>query len=164
MGRRGKGRLRGALVAPLEAVGEVSGDLVPQARSRGRKGGSTVDHGGERAVGDLDALRRIEGGTLALGDDEGDRVADMADALACQRVARRGQQRVEHLHGRYARQRADAVRAQIGLGEDAAHARDQPGRSCVDALDHGMRVRRAQHVRMELAGDGQIVEQSGRVR
>ena len=103
MGRRGKGRLRGALVAPLEAVGEVSGDLVPQARCRGRKGGSTVNHGGERAVGDLDALRRIEGGTLALGDDEGDRVADMAHALACQRVARRGQQRAEHLHGRYAR-------------------------------------------------------------
>ena len=33
-------------------------------------------------------------------------------------------------------------------------------RSCVDALDQGMRVRRAQHVRMELAGDGQIVDEA----
>ena len=46
VGRRGKRRLRGALVAPLEAVGEVSGDLVPQARCSRRKGSGSVDHGG----------------------------------------------------------------------------------------------------------------------
>ena len=97
---------------------------LPGASSQiaGRTGGErghTVDDGRQRLVIDLDQLGCFARNVLAVGHDEGHRIADMAHAALRQRRPRRHDQRLDRRH---AGQRAEAVGGEIGRRVDAVHA------------------------------------------
>ena len=77
--------LDGLLVAGMEVEEDVAGGAVPDLRSAGRDGGIDIGHRRQRV--DLEdyslggVLRPVPG----LGDDDGDRISDMAHAADGQR-------------------------------------------------------------------------------
>ena len=60
-------------------VEHVGADVLEQRREGGVSRLVHRDHGVERLVVDLDRVPRILGQVAALGDDEGDRITDVAD-------------------------------------------------------------------------------------
>jgi hypothetical protein len=65
----------------LEGEGLVAGVVGPHFRRIGRERGLGGDRGGERLVIDRDQLGRVLRLVRGFGDDEGDGVADIADAI-----------------------------------------------------------------------------------
>ena len=139
----GKRRVDRRLVADLVKEGFVAGVVVPHRRRAGgerRRGG---DHRGQRLVVDLDQLGRVLGLVQRVGDDEGDRVADIAHALLRKQRLRadkgRGAVAAPARHARQQRaepaaradRRRSAPRARrvrpcaraTSIGADRAHAR-----------------------------------------
>ena len=140
-------RLRHGLgVALGEVEGEIARRLLPDRGRAGGERGHAVDDGGQRLVVDLDQLGCFARDLLAVGHDEGHRIADMAHAALGQRRPRRHDQR---LHRRHAGQRAEAVGGEIGCRVDAVHAGQRRAPRNVDPLDERMGVRRAQHVAVQ---------------
>ncbi len=146
-------------VAPLPVEAGVVRRLVPDLRGAVLDRVRDGDHGGKLLVVDLDQLGGVARLVTGLGDDDGDRVADMAHAP-------QGQRRVRRLdHGRAvprldqpaAGQAADLVGGHVGAGEDAGDPRGLPRRRGVDAADARVRVRRAQDVGVELVGPVDVV-------
>ena len=134
------------VVALAEVEGEIARRLVPDRRRAAGQRGRAVDHRGQRLVVDLDQLGRLARDLLAVGHDEGHRIADMAHAALGQCQPRRHDQR---LHRGHAGQRADPVGREIGRGVDAVHAGKRRGPRNVDPLDERMGVRRAQDMAVQ---------------
>ena len=101
---------------------------------------------GQRLVVDLYELGRFARDLLAVGNDEGHRVADMAHAAHGQRRPRRHDQR---LHRRHAGQRPESVGGEIGSRVNALHAGQRRAPRNVDPLDERMGVRRAQNMAVQ---------------
>ena len=101
---------------------------------------------GQRLVLDRDQLGRVLRLVQGLGDDEGDRIADIAHPLLRQQRLRADKgRRAVLLAARDQRpQRAEAAPLELGAGQHREH----PGRGArllgVDRDDPGMRMRRAQ--------------------
>ena len=80
LGESGVGRL---LVAEHQAEGVVAGRVVvPHLHRVGLGGVLDVDQRRQRLVVDLDQFGGVAGLRQGLGDDKGDPVADVADAVA----------------------------------------------------------------------------------
>ena len=149
-------------VAHLEHVGDVVGAFVPDGRAagvgcRGRRGDR-----GQRIVVDRDqfgGVLRLRGG---LGDDQRDRVADVAHAAAREAGVRRREHR--RAVGAFAlkrhRRRAETVRGDVVAGEDRKHAGRCDRSYGIDGADRRMRVRRAQDVGVRLAGQVHVVDEA----
>ncbi len=84
-----EGRVRGALRPSRTGEGDVGVELRPDQRRAVFQGALHVDHGRQRIVVDLDRLRCHLRVIERVGDDERDRIADMADGVeAKQRMPR----------------------------------------------------------------------------
>ena len=138
----------------------LPGRFVPQSRRAIAKRRGRVDHRRQHAVVDRDELGGVARELARFGDDERDRVADMAHPLGGEREARRHDQRVDRRDLRDARQRADPVGGEIGGGEDAVNPGQRICRRRVDTGDLGMAVRRADDDGMELAENVDVVDKA----
>ena len=142
-------------VSLVQVEGEIARRLLPDRGGAVGERRHAVDHGRQRLVIDLDQLGRRARDLLAVGDDEGHRVADMAHAALSEGRPGRHDQR---LYRRHAGQRTEAVGSQIGGRVDAVHAgKRRPSRN-VDPLYERMSVRRAQHVAVQAGWNGDVVD------
>ena len=151
-----RGLERGAhrrLVAARPAEADVAGRGLVQLRRAARLRGARVGDRRERLVVDGDALGGVGRRVARLRDHRRHRLADMADAAARQRVARR----LRHL---LSVTRADdperphrqhAVRRHVGAGEHRDDAGRGGCRRHVDRADAGMGMGRAHQHAVERA-------------
>ena len=101
-----------------------------------------AQHSGQRLVVDLDEAGGLHGGFRCLGSHRGDRIADKAhavdgeDGLVLEVDAR--------------------VQREIAASDDGADPGDGLGLLDVDAADNGVRVRRADDMRVEHPGELEI--------
>ena len=110
---------------------------------------SRVDVDVERVVVDDHGLGGVGGLLAGLGDDGGDRLADVADAVAGEQ--RPGDGRVER--------RRDRLQAEVGRREDADHAGHRRRLGRVDRRDRAVGDRRADVGDVGRAGElGDVVE------
>ena len=145
---------RGA-VALLEAERQVARHAVPHQRGAGCQRVGRLHHAGQGIVVHAHKLGRIPRRVRRLGDDEGDRLADVARAVGRQGEAGRHAHRpVGRRHGGRAGDRPQP--GQVGGGEHARHARQRPRRRRVDAAQLGVGVLRAHHVQDQRPGAGRI--------
>ena len=158
MRRLGKGGVGRSPVAGLEQVRDVVGAFVPD---RNFPFGSLrrIGHRGQNFVIDIDQLggvARLRGG---LGDDERDRLADIAHPPFGQPAMRPPEHRrpVRPLPLERHPHRAEPGRRQILAGIDRQHRRRRPRRRQVDRPDARVGVRRAQHKAVRLSRQADIV-------
>jgi hypothetical protein len=153
----GVGRVAVA-VAPFEA--EIAGRLFRQQRRAGGAGRGGGRHGGQRHVLDRDQLRRVLRLVARLGDDERHRLADVAHLVHSQeRLRLEGEGLAGDGIGLGAgAQRRESVGGDLGGGQHRQHARRGKRRRPIDAVDPRVRMRRAQHHRMDQPVERQIVE------
>jgi hypothetical protein len=129
-------------------------------------GGSLVERLGEIDVGglllivDLDRLGGVLGLVVAVGHHHRNGVADVTHGVDRHHRMRRRLVRlaVLVLDHPAANQAADLGVGDVLAGEDRDNARHRLGSGDVDALDFGMRMRRAQEVRAGRASERQIVD------
>ncbi len=155
----GEGGFGLRLVAAFIGVGDVVGILVPNSRRRwlgriGRRGDRR-----ERLVIDLDQLGGVLRLRQTLGDDNGDRVADITDPIDDQRrPLRRKHRRPVRLPAGHSRLgHGEPVGGVIGAGINGSYTRRRRGRARCERLDHRMRVRRPQEHRIELSRQISVV-------
>ena len=155
------GTLHGAgdrrLVAAAPDIADIAGRLVVQ-RALGAERLPGPDQGRQRPVANVDPLRRVVGRRPGLGQDRGDRLADMPHAAARQRPAGRLRHRRPVL-GRHlpeAGHGAHAVFRHIGAGQHGGGARHGQRRLRLDVEDFRMRMVGAQEAAMQRAEDGAI--------
>ena len=157
----GEGRVGRLLVAEHQAEGVVAGRIVvPHLGRVGLGGVLDIDHSRQRLVVDLDQFRGVAGLRQRLGDDEGDAVADVADAVVDD----------ERLEGAVALGRAEILRHQmrgecadllgdhVGAGQHQQHAGRGLGLGDVDLLDLGVGVRRQHVAGVQHAGQHDVVD------
>ena len=131
VGRRREGGVDLGGVAEMVVEDDVRGELVVEERRAGRRRLARV--GDRRQFLDLDRHRL--GGVARLrrrlGDDAGDRLADIAHAVARQRRMRRLRHRraVAILELEHRLHRTEPGRREIGAGVDREHARHGAWRS-----------------------------------
>ena len=122
------------------------------SRSTGASGaialnGSTM--AGSFLVVDVDRFRPVGGDVAVVGDDEGDLLVLEEHLL----VGEHGL----HVAGER-RHVVEAERLQVGGGEHGEHAGERLAPCCVDRLDPGVGVGRADEVAVEHAGQLQVVD------
>jgi len=141
----GKARIGRRFVADLPVEDQVARHIVVQERRAilQRAGGS--GHGRQFLIVDLDRLGGKARQRLALGDDDGDRFADMTHPGRGHRVPRADIHRVAVLgaDGPAGDDVADGISLQFGAGVNGDHAIHRKGRARIDALDLGMGMRAA---------------------
>jgi hypothetical protein len=152
VGRRGKSRSDGLPVSPLKPETEVSRRLVPDRRRVGQQRRCSLGDRVERPVFDRDPLGGVTRLIARLRDNQRHRITDMTHPPARQRITRRHDHRIDRTDLRDAGKGTDTVRPQIAIGEDPEDPAPLPRRRGVDPLDRGMRMRRPQHMGMELPG------------
>jgi hypothetical protein len=120
--------------------------------------GGVGDRGQDVEV-DVDQLGGILGLRQALGDDEGDRLPDIAHLPDRETEMRAPEHRraVRPLALQRHPHRADAGGDEVVAGIDRQDARRGLRRRQIDRADRGMRVRRAQHHGMGLAEQVDVV-------
>ena len=106
-------------------------------------GRQRIDHRFERRIFDLDQLGGILGDIAAVGDHQRHRLADIAHPLDRQRPLLH--RRLDHRHERIGQL------AHVIAGDDRPHALMRQRRRGIDAHDLGMRMRRADHMRLQRA-------------
>ena len=119
-----------------------------------------IDHRRQRLIVDRHELGGIARLRFGFGDDEGDMIADAANAIGQQhrtrgRKALRAAPGFRHEERRNA---ADLVGNSIGAGEHTDDARRRFRGSHVDAFDHRMRVRREHRHAIALARQHKIAD------
>ena len=134
-------------IAPAPVHADIARHLGGNLR---RTGGTRGGSGGDRRqwpVVDHHALGGIERLRARLGDDQRDRLADMAHLVARQQRLRREGEWLAGLHVGFHRRthRLQPVGSRILAGQHGQHAGHRARRRGVDPLDPRMRVRRAQH-------------------
>ena len=110
-------RLRGGLVAPAIAEGDVARRFVPD---RGRvifARAPQVGHGWQHVVFDGDQVERLDGQSAAFRHDTGDCVSHMPHPVAAERETLGHDKACGGVERRRTGQGADAVRIQIGGSE-----------------------------------------------
>ena len=144
----GESRFGPGAVAHLPVEDQVALDVIVDQRGAGLGRFVGADRVRPGFVVDLDQLRGILGLLQGLGDDQGDRIADVTDAALCQHRTRRvgARSAVAVVDRDEAGQIAVAGLLDVVAGQDQQDARRLAGRSGVDALDIGVGVRRAQHI------------------
>ncbi len=157
--RLGEGGLDILAVMALPMDAQVRAMLRPYEGRAGVVRAGEIDDRGQAIIFDFDQFGGVARLFEALGDDIGDRVADIAHHAARQHRAGRR----EHLaavparHLDLGRDLGDAVGVEILDREDAEHAgRPFCGRG-VDRHDMGVGVRRAQHMAIGLAWQVDVV-------
>ena len=165
--RHGERLLGRHFIAEHRIDEKIVGDLVPQRDRTRSQRALGIGHEGQRVVIDRDFLDRVERLVSGFGDDHGHRLADMAYLVGRQQhmaidhdlaAAGRGELHVVAGRGHGAvRDRPQSVGSAIGTGEDAQDARHGAGFCRSDTADARMRIRRAQHHRIGLARDIDIV-------
>src|SRR5262249_34528370 len=149
---------------------DVVRHFVPHyRRARTHRVLGMVDAGQDFVI-DHDRLCGVERLRHALRQHHGDRLADVAGLVRRQQQMRADEHRaaacgrklhvVSGLRQRIRRDGAEAVGEAVGAGENAEHARHRLGARGIDGADAGMRVRRAHHHRMCLAGEAEIVAEA----
>ena len=144
-------------VAEMKIERNVSRHVVIKKRSAFAHCFAGRHHGGQWIDVDLDRFGRVLGRKHRLGDDAGDRIADIAHLVFGERAAPRLFQRraVAALERHIAFERAVAL--EVSRGIDREHARHLAGRIGVDGADHPMSVAASHHHRISLAGQADIV-------
>ena len=150
LGRGGERRCDGGPVSPLKPEAEVSRRLVPDRRRPGQQRRRSIDHRVERPVFDRDPLGGVARQLAGFRDNQRHRIADMAYPPARQRKTRRHDHRIDRADLRDAGEGTDTVGAQIAFGKHPEHPTAVPRRRSVDPLDRGMRMRRPQHMSIDL--------------
>jgi len=152
---RGEGGVHRFALADLPVEGHVAGRLFVDRGSAAFESGHDVGHGVERFVVDGDPVGGVACEVAVLGDDDGHRVADVADRVGGDhRVRRRLEIRQQPADGHHAR---DAGGRDVARREHGENAGQGFGGGGVDAADAGMRVRTANDRGMRHALDLQVV-------
>jgi hypothetical protein len=154
----GEGRLGRRLVAALEQIGDVVRALLPDRVSAGGRVGGVGDRR-EYLVTDVDQLGGVLGLRQSFRDDEGDRLAYIAHPplgetemgapehrRAVRPLALKRHPHPAHIRG-----------GEVIAGVDRQHPGRGLRRGHIDPTDRRMRMRRAQHIGMGLAGQIEIV-------
>ena len=155
----GQGRVRRRLIAELPVKGRVIGHVVEQLRrALGRRLGCRDDrvqnfvlHGHQ-----LGGVRSL---LAALGQDDGDRVADVAHLGRSQhRMGRllHGVATLE-IHLPAAGQAADASGFEVGTCENGDHAIGCGCGRCIDVIDRGVGMRAAHERRKGRVRQGNVI-------
>jgi len=146
----GERRVDGGLVAQRPRVALVAGCLFVDLRRAGFERGNTVHHRRQHLVVDIDQLRGVLRLVRRLGDDQRDRVADVAHLALRQHRMRR----LVHRLAVGARDEPAARQAvhplEVGPGEHGDHPRRGLCLRGVDLADLCVGVRRAQEVRVRV--------------
>ena len=157
MGGLGEGRFDRFGVAIVIIERHIARHVVVELRCAGLGCGFRRGDGRQRFDIDNDRFGGVLGRVHGLGDDEGDRIADIAHLADRQRFA----QRLLHRRAVAIVERHDAferaVALQIGGGIDAEHAGHFARRLGVDGADDAVGVLAAHHHRIGLAGQGDVV-------
>ena len=132
--RRFRHRRRSIAAGEFADGQHIRAGLVVQQRRVLRGGGLGVDKRGKRLEVDLDPLGRILGEGAALRQNRGDRLADIADLAAGERVV---VGRVVTRHPRGRPHRAGQP-LQLGGREDRGHPRHRRGGLGADGCNPGM--------------------------
>ena len=144
--------LGGLLVSQVPLIdGVARRDLVDLRRAVCLRLGR-IDHRGQQLIIDLDLLGGVPGLRQRLGENDGDRVADVVRLAVRERRMRR------HLHRRAvlgrdhpaANEIADLVARKLGAGEHREHARHFGRGGAVDRFDPRVGVGRAQEIGVAL--------------
>ena len=155
-----EGPLGRRLVAERPLEGEVARDLVPHlGRPRGDRR-RRPRHRRQRRVVDRHGLSGIARTMGGLGDDQRDRVTDVAHPVDGKRPARRIGALAAVLVGDLGgtRDRPKAGGTIVRTGQHREHARHRHRPTHVDALDPCMRVRRADEAGIGLLRQGEVVD------
>ena len=161
----GESRIDRGLVAERDRDPDIAARaLLPDFRRRGLRGLLEIDQRRQKFVVHRNELGGVARLRLRFGDDEGDAVADAADAVGEQNRARgrktgRPAPGVRHEERRNA---ADLVGRGIRAGEHAKHTRRGFGCSGIDPLDDRMRVRREHRNAVALPRQRQISDELSR--
>ncbi len=151
--RLGEGAARGFLIADGGLESEIARPIRPDLRGAGFERRHGADHVRQRLPVDGDGLGGVFGLGERVGNDEGNGVADVADDIARQNRIRRHDDR--HV-GDHARRRQ---RSKIGhvLGcQQQPHAGHRPYFTEVADAESRVRVRRAQHDRVQTSGRREV--------
>ena len=143
---------------PGPVHGEIAGRLLPQLRRALGLRRAHGNHRVERLVVDLDQVGGVLRRKAGLGDHHRDGLADIHHALARKCASVRHIELAAAAAGkrRMTRHAADAGRVNVRAGQDCEHAAHLLRRVGVDAVDAGVRVRRAHEGGGDLAGFGGI--------
>jgi hypothetical protein len=130
-------------LAPVELERDIALRLRPDRRRVRQNSVRDRDHRRQRRIVDDDGLGGIARGLGAVRNHESDRLADIANDLARQRVTGRHHQRRCHRNsGHRARQRSDIVGGQFSSREHGRNAGHFARRIDADRGDPRMRMRR----------------------
>ncbi len=162
MRRSGEGALESLGVGrQLPDVGNVAAELGVHELVA-VKGALEVEHRRQRLVLDDDVARRVDGQVRRLGDDDGDRVADVVDSLDGERQVLGG------LHVLGHRPRAGQGGAprltQVRSGEGGDDAGPRSGGGEVDRDNAAVGDGRADEGGVQRAGDGEVGDETGLAR
>ena len=144
--RRVRDRGRGVAVVLLQPRADVAGHVVVD-QVRGGAGVVDADHRRQELVGDPDPPHRVLGDVAVVGDDEGDRLADVVHLVPREGVLRAavGERGVRDEQ----RQRLGHRPGEVVVGPHRVHALEVEHLVDVDVEDPRVGVRRAQHRRVQ---------------
>ena len=161
-----RARERGVEVALADGEGadEIGAEFLVDDRTARAQRLLRVDDGRQRIEIEADQLRGVLGGVAALRDDDGNRLADVADLVMGQQRLLGIDELVLDLGGPFARQRELRVRhrrqqpREVGAAQHIGDARRRSGTRRIHRVDARMRDRaahehRVQHVRQRKIGD-----------
>ena len=159
MGGRCDGLVDGLQIADFPVIDLVARRVVVDLRRTRFQGIDSAGDSRQDVVIDLDRLGGVTRLGLGVGDNDRHRIADIAHLLVRQRAP------VAHIHRRTvlgvdhpaANQRTDPIRRHFGAGQNTDHARHLLRLGGIDALDHGVSMRRTDECRMFHARDGHVV-------
>ena len=139
----GRARVTGRL---LQSGTDVAGHVLVH-QGRGRACGLHADDRRQELVVDPDARDGVLSDVPVLGDDEGDRLADVVDLVLGQRVlgAAVGERRVRDQQRQRLRHPGSQRTGEVVVGVDGVHALDVEHGGDVDVEDASVCVGRPQH-------------------
>ena len=138
MGRSGEGRIDVA-----DGLGDVGGGVgghVGMHQVLRLRTPLRGDDGRQWLVLDLDQVRRVLGQVTGLGDDEGDRLARVADDRAGQALLGAGMLQLRMWDQE---REVQVAEGHVGGGVDGDHARQRPGGGGVNGMNARVREGRA---------------------
>ena len=137
----------------------VAGRVPDPRRAVGERIGDRHDRGQVLVVDD-DRIAGVARGVARLGDDGDDRLAGEAHGVGGERLQRCHRRRLA-VGARERAGRGHRLHAggdEVGAGVDGDDARHRDGGAGVDRADAGVRVRRAQHHEVQVAGERHVVD------
>jgi hypothetical protein len=122
---------------------DIAGSILPNLRRIGPHRIGNAGHHRQRCDIGYHQFRRVHGLRRGFRHDDGNRLADMANAPHGQGLTRgRGRDRQRKIRHGQIGNGADAGRLQIAAGENAEHARGSTRSAAVHPVQHAMGVLR----------------------